>query len=93
MSDNNPNPERSESQREQIKMWFLRHPDTEITGLEALRFFGCMEFPKRISELVAMGFNINRDKFRQVGEHTRVKAYYLPREDAEQYMKTNNIKL
>ena len=93
MADNNHNPRSTQSQREQIKWWFLRNAGKEITSLDALHRFGCMEFPKRISELVADGMAIRRDKFITLPNDKRVKAYYITEENAVKYMAANNIVL
>ncbi len=93
MADNNLNPVSSASQESQIKRWFLRHPGKEITSLDALRLFGSMEFPKRVSTLVAQGLPISRDKTIQTPSNKRVKAYYITRENAERYMAANDIAL
>ena len=86
MADNNSNPRSSQSQREQIKWWFLRNAGKEITSLDALHLFGCMEFPKRVSELVAAGMRIHRDKFVTTANDKRVKAYYITHEEAQKYL-------
>lgn len=93
MADNNLNPASSASQESQIKRWFLRHPGKEITSLDALRLFGSMEFPKRVSTLVAQGLPISRDRTIQTANNKRVKAYYITRENAERYMAANDIAL
>lgn len=93
MADNNLNITASASQESQIKRWFLRHPEKEITSLDALRLFGSMEFPKRVSTLVAQGLPISRDRTIQTANNKRVKAYYITRENAERYMAANDIAL
>jgi len=93
MADNNPNPRSTQSQREQIKWWFLRNAGKEITSLDALHRFGCMEFPKRISELVADGMAIRRDKFITLPNDKRVKAYYITQEEARQYIAFHKLEL
>lgn len=91
--DNNLNALQSVSQESRIKHWFLRNPGKEITSLDALRMFGCMEFPKRISTLVEQGLPISRDKTIRLLNGKRVKAYYITQDDAKQYITKNNIRL
>jgi len=91
--DNNLNGTQTASQESRIKWWFLNNPEKEITSLEALRMFDCLEFPKRISNLVAQGLPISRDRTIQVRNNKRVKAYYITKSAAAEYMKQNNIKI
>lgn len=93
MADYNLNGQESASQESRIKWWFLNHPEKEITSLDALRMFECLEFPKRISVLVADGLPISRDRVIQVGKRKRVKAYYITRENVKRYAELNNISL
>ena len=93
MTDNNLNSTTSASQELRIKWWFLRNPGREITSLDALRLFGSMEFPKRVSTLVSQGLPISRDKTIQTASNKRVKAYYITKENAERYMAANNINI
>lgn len=91
MADFNLNELSAKSQESRIKRWFLTNPNKEITSLDALRMFECLEFPKRVSTLVAQGLPISRDKTIQVGNKKRVKAYYLTSENALKYAQLNNI--
>lgn len=91
--DNNLNNTTSASQELRIKWWFLHNPGREITSLDALRLFGSLEFPKRVSTLVAQGLPISRDKTIQTANNKRVKAYYITEENAAKYMAANNIAL
>lgn len=93
MADFNLNGQEAASQESRIKWWFLHNPEKEITSLDALRMFECLEFPKRISTLVADGLPISRDKIIQVGKKKRVKAYYITRENVRRYAELNNISL
>lgn len=83
--DNNLNPSRTQSQSVRIRRWFIDHPEQELTSLSALRMFGCIELPKRISELVAQGFPIQRDRTIVIESGARVKAYYVTKQDMEMY--------
>ena len=93
MADYNLNGQESVSQEIRIKWWFLNNPEKEITSLDALQMFECLEFPKRISNLVADGLPISRDRTIQVGKRKRVKAYYITRENVKRYAELNNISL
>ena len=90
--DNNLNGTQTASQESRIKWWFLNNPEQEITSLDALRLFGSLEFPKRVSTLVAQGLPISRDRTIQVHKNKRVKAYYITKSAATEYIKLNNIK-
>ena len=66
------------SQERQILAYLQDHKS--ITGLEALKLFGCMRLPARISVLEDQGYKFTRESIRvrnQNGEHVRVTAYGL----------------
>lgn len=83
--DNNQNIASTASQSARIRRWFIDHPEQELTSLSALRMFGCIELPKRVSELVAQGFPVQRDRTIVVESGARVKAYYTRRDDMIQF--------
>ena len=69
----------TESQRTQILDWMLK--GHRITGLEALRRFGCMRLGARILELKKIGCQIE-DRFIEIidpdtGKTKRVKEYWI----------------
>lgn len=83
--DDNQNVSRTQSQRVRIRRWFIDNPERIMTSLSALQMFGCIELPKRVSELVADGFPIQRDRTVVVENGARVKAYYTRKVDMEMY--------
>lgn len=83
--DNNENRPRTKNQRTRILHWMLDHPGQGLTHLSAINLFGCIELPKRVSELVNLGYPIQRDRT-IVNEHgVRFKEYYMKAEDCQLY--------
>lgn len=73
----NLNPGTSLSQKQAVSGWL--HAGKTLTGLEALRLFGCIKLSNRISELRADGLEI-KDRWITVnanGTEKRVKQYYI----------------
>lgn len=72
----NENPNESES-RSQNKL-LLAHLKTgaSITGIEALKLYGCFRLPSRICDLKEMGYRIT-SKFIKTPSGKRVKQYSL----------------
>ena len=75
MKDNfNPNEEASQSQASKILDHMLR--GNRITGIDALRLFGCFRLPARIADIVKRGFPV-QSEFVVTTTGKRVKAYWI----------------
>lgn len=83
--DNNENRKRTDNQRTRILRWMLEHPDKGLTHLTALQMFGCIELPKRVSELVQNGHPVKRDRTITNEYGVRFKEYYITAADAMHY--------
>ena len=81
MTNNNPNPQRSKTQRQKILR--LLEQGYELTPMDAIRELGCTKLATRISELIYKEGHTEICKRRMAflnedGGVTRYMCYYIP---------------
>jgi len=74
MRNENPNAETSASQC--VRMYAYMKEGHGITGLDAVKLFGCICLPRRIKDLKERGFNI-ADEWITTDTGKRVKRYFI----------------